>query len=117
MSAGPLSVHGNAPCSAHEPIATALTGACTVPGLLGLLWKALVLESPKSEIPLVSCRGKPPCVSGPPVLLSKGPFQPFTCCGDATFLPNGKLMVCFWLSLMERHPQAESMEKFNPRLN
>lgn len=34
---------------------------------------------------------------------------------DATFPPNGKLMVCFWFPLMERHPQAESMEKFNPR--
>lgn len=57
--------------------------------------------------------------SRPLVLLSEGTFQPFTCsstsCGDATFPPSGKLMVCFWFPPVERHPQAEGTEKFNPR--
>lgn len=45
--------------SAHEQTSTLLTGACTMPQLLGLVWKATVLESPKSDIPLDSCRGCP----------------------------------------------------------
>lgn len=88
--------------------------ACTVPRLLGLVRKALVLGSPKSHIPLESC--KPVSQDSQ---CSSARFQPFTCSstcsGDATLLPNGKLMVCFRLPLTERHPQAESMEKFNPR--
>lgn len=115
MSAVPLSLHGNAPC--FSPWANSyFTYRCLHHATAA--W--LGVES--------NCAGKPQIwysfgqlqrlSSGPMVLLSESTFQSFTCsntgCGDATFLPNGKLMVCFWFPPMGRHPQAESTDKFNP---